>query len=386
MGWGSAVLLLAAAPVAAAPAYGSSPADLTVRISGPTAREAHGEQVFTVTVVNRGPGRASGIRLRFTGRVDSEAVNPESLQFCAPDRESAPPTVVPSLTVEINGSCPLPDLAPGRSHGLRSVMRAGADVLGTVGEVTVVAEHSGIDPAPNDNSATARLGFDSFTGYRLYARGAADSTDPDRPVEVVPPGGTGTLYFEVGNAGAAPVNGFTVTIRLPRRVAFAQNHPACAYAPDRRSATCTYRDLPLVPAGADTDSDDRSYSALQFRHRFEVDQTAPPRARLNDGVLRVEPLVTGYLPPPVARLPAGVTGLRARDFAELDGQDRLVVITGASVDDGSGAADPAAGSGDGLPITGAPIGIVGLAGLGLAAAGVVLLLLTRRRTRQCGDR
>lgn len=376
--WGSAVLLLAAVPVAATPAQANSLADLAVRISGPAAWDGLGEHVFTATVVNRGPGRASGITLRFSGRVDSEAVDPESFRFCVP--APTPPTVVHSLTVEISGSCPLPDLAPGHSHGLPSMVVGGAAALGPVGEMTLVVEHSGTDPAPGDNSATARLGVDGRTGYRLYARSTADPTDPGRPAEVVPPGGTGTLHFEIGNAGPAPVNGFTVTIRLPRRVTFAQTHPGCTYAPDRRSATCTYRDLPLVPASTDTSSGDRSYSALRFRHRFQVDRSAPTRTRLDDGELRVEPLVTGYLPMPVTRLPEGVTGLQARDFAAQGDQDRLVVVTGDSPDDGAGAGDR--GSRAGLPVTGTPGGTLGLTGLGLAAAGAVLLLLSRWRTRQ----
>lgn len=388
MGWGSAALLLAAAPIGVLPAYGSSPADLAVRISGAQSADIPGEQVLTATVVNRGPGRASGVTLRFAGRVDSEAVNPEDLRFCLPRHPSAPPTLAASLTAEIHGSCPLPDLAPGRSHGLRSVLRGQSHTLGAIGEMTVVVGHAGADPAPADNTATTRLGLTSLDSYRLYARtwgGTADLAEPSGPggsAQAVPPGSTGTLHFEIGNAGSAPVNGFTVTIRLPRRVAFAQVHPACAYAPDRRSATCTYGDVPLVPADADTRSDDRSYSALRFRHGFKVDRAAPVRARLDDGLLIVEPLVTGYLPPPVTRLPGGVTGLRARDFAWEDARDQVVIVTGAALGDGTGAGDPGAGARAGLPVTGLPVGSLGAAGLGLIVAGVTLLLLAHWHTRR----
>lgn len=384
-GWGSAALLLAAVLVGTLPAYGSSPADLAVRISGEATSEVPGGHVLTATVVNRGPGRASGVQLRFSGQVDSEAMDPESLHFCRPRRSHTPPAVVPSLTADIHGTCPLPDLAPGHSHGLRSVVLGRANMLGTVGRMTVVVGHAGVDPAPADNSAATSLGAAESAadsaGHRLYVRGWDGPADPDGTIGAVPPGGVGDLRFEVGNSGDAPVNGLTVTIRLPQGVTFAGVQPGCGYARDRRSATCVYGDLPLLPADRDTDPDDRRYSALLFRHGFEVDSTAPTQTRLDDGLLRVEPMVTGYLPPPVTRLPADVTGTRARDFAAEADQDRFAIRTGASVGDGAGKGDSAV-SPDGLPVTGVSVGSVGLAGLGLAGAGAALLLLARRRGRR----
>lgn len=422
IGRSSAVLLLAVTPVLATlpvgavtptgalPAYASdlraTDADLAVRISDAPSRGVPGRQVVTATVVNRGPGRASGVTLRFAGRVDSEAVDPETVRFCAqrrspapaaaPAASAAPPVLAPSLTAEVNGACALPDLAPGRSYGLRSVLRGRVHTIGPVGEMTVVVRHAGADPSLADNSATTRLGFPGPAAYRLYTRSWDGPADPAGTVGAVPPGRTGDLRFEVGNAGRDPVNGFTVTIQLPRRVAFAEERPGCAYTRDRRGATCTYGDLPLVPAEADTDPTDRRYSALRFRHAFAVDRAAPARARLDDGLLRVEPMVTGYLPPPVTRLPADVTGLRARDFAAEDDLDRFVVFTAGSVGDGAGRGDPGgdpggvatgdagAASPDGLPVTGAPIGLLGAVGLGVAVAGLGLLLIGRWRARHPG--
>jgi hypothetical protein len=392
-------LLLAAVPVGVPAAYASvSPAsrgaDLAVRISGAPSRDVPGEQVVTATVVNRGPGTANDVTLRFTGRVDSEAVNPESLRLCAAPRPSASPTsseperpaVVPSLTAEVNGSCVLPDLAPGDSHGLRGVLSGRTNPLGPVGELTVAVGHAGSDPAPADNAATTRLGFPDPADYRLYARGWDGPADHAGTIGAVPPGGAGDLRFEIGNAGQSAVNGFTVTIELPHQVAFAERRPGCAYAWDRRSATCTYGDLPMVPADMDRDPDDRCYSALRFRHRFEVDRAAPARARLGDGLLRVAPMVTGYLPPPVTRLPADVTGLHAQNFGAERDHDRFVVITGPVTGDGGGAGPDGIASPGRLPVTGAPIGVLGAAGLGLAAVGVALLLMARGRTGRSSRR
>lgn len=399
-------LVLAAVPLGVPAAYAAGPgavnaADLAVRITGAPSRDAPGEQVVTATVVNHGPGTANGVTLRFTGRVDSEAVNPESLRLCAVPRPSAAPSrsrpsgtsgpadtsagapdrpaVVPSLTAEINGSCILPDLAPGHSHGLRGVLHGATNPVGTVGELTVAVGHDGPDPAPTDNAATTRLGFPDPGDHRLYARGWDAPADDAGVIGTVPPGGTGDLRFEIGNSGQTPVNGFTVMIELPNRVAFAERRPGCAYARDRRSATCTYGDLPIVPADLDRHPDDRCYSALRFRHRFEVDRGAPARARLGDGLLRVVPVVTGYVPPPVTRLPADVTGLHAQNFGADRAHDRFMVLTGAAAGDGAGSGRDDIGSPDRLPMTGAPIGMLGAAGLGLAIAGAALLLIARER-------
>jgi hypothetical protein len=245
--------------------------------------------------------------------------------------------------------------------------------------MTVVVGHAGADPALADNSATTRLDLPGPAAYRLYARSWDGPADQAGIVGAVPPGGGGDLRFEIGNPGPAPVNGFTVTIHLPRRVAFAESRPGCAYARDRRSATCTYGDLPMVPADSDADPGDRRYSALRFRHGFAVDRGAPPRTRLDDGLLRVEPVVTGYLPAPVTRLPADVTGLRAQDFGTARDRDGFAVYTGGSAGDGAGQGDQTDALSGGLPVTGSPIGVLGVAGLGLAVAGGVLLLFARGR-------
>lgn len=384
---GIAALLLIVVPVGGPAAYAGSPADpasadLAVRVSGAPSAGASDEQVITATVTNRGPGAANGVTLRYAGQVDTEAVDPAAVRLCAVREPSAPPltdpAVAPSLTVAVAGSCALPDLAPGRSYGLRSRTLGAGRTLGPVGELTVVVGHAGADPAPADNSATTRLGLPDRTGYRLYARSWDGPADRGGTVGVVPPGGVGDLRFEIGNSGRVPVNGFTITIQLPHRVAFRESRPGCAYARDRRSATCTYGDLPIVPAEYDADPDDRSYSALRFRHGFAVDPAAPQRTRLDDGQLRVEPVVTGYLPGPVTRLPVDVTGLRARDYRSERDRDGFTVFTGASTDFADADADGDA-DGDGLPVTGGRIGMLGVAGLGLAVAGAVLLLLARVR-------
>lgn len=382
-----AALLLAAAPAVATPAYADAPADLTVLLTGPASAAGAGPQVVTATVVNQGRGTANGVTLRYTGQVDSEAVDPATVRFCGSGRRdgrpewasrSAPPAAVPSLTAPVWGSCPLPDLAPGHSHGLRSSVLGRANTHGEVGELTVEVGHAGTDPTPADNTATTRLRFADPVSYRLYARGWDGPVDQSGKVVAVPPGGTGDLQFEIGNSGDAPVNGFTVTIQLPRQAAFEGSRPGCAYARDRQSATCVYGDLPVMPARTDTDPADRSYSALRFRHRFSVDRAAPARARLDDGLLRVEPMVTGYLPPPVTRLPDGWTGLRARDFRDKDDWDRLVILTRSHAGDGAGLGDDDT-PGAGLPVTGVRVGVLGLVGFGLAVLGAALVLIGRRR-------
>ncbi|WP_329106483.1 hypothetical protein OG792_01105 [Micromonospora sp. NBC_01699] len=363
-------------PVFVAPVFVALPAsddaDLTISLDGTTLTNRTPRQVATATVTNRGTGTARGVRLHYTGRVDSEVVNPRSLAFCPPPATSptsGPPTSAPSLEVTVAGECVLPDLAPGQSTRLHSTLVRSAHGLGPVGELTVRVSHGGSDPVPVNNSTTAPISFPERVPD-LYARawdGPADLTGAITPAL---PGNEADLRFEIGNHGTEPVSGMVVTVGLPAHVTFAGDRSGCTYDTGRRNATCAYPELSLIGARADRDPHDRNYSALRFRHPVRVDRAAPAPARLPGGRLDVEPLLAGQLPP-TADLPDDITGLAATRLDGTDDSDHFTVAT---------AARP--GTGAGLPETGPPATLLGTLGLSTLTTGSALLLLTRRRPRR----
>ena len=369
-----AALLVAAVLTVATPVFAAVPrpaaADLAVRLSGTTLTNEVQRKVATATVTNHGATTARGIRLRFTGRVDSEVVNPSSVAFCPPpaDRPApGPSTSSPSLEVAVDGECDLADLAPGQSIRLTSTIVRSAHGIGPVGEVTVRISHAGPDPVPGNNSATAPIGFAEGAGPDLYARAWDGPVDRTGTVTPVLPGGSSDLRFEIGNQGAEAVSGMVVTIGLPAHVTFAETRPGCTYDAGRRNATCAHPELSLIPAQADRDPHDRSFSALRFRYLVRVSRSAPAPARLSGGRLDVVPLLAGQLPP-TAVLPDDVTGLVATDTDGTDDSDRFTVSTMAH--DGAAA---------GLPLTGLPTALLGGLGLGILVAGGGLVLVARQR-------
>jgi hypothetical protein len=384
-----AVLLLFAPTLAAGPAYATGQVDLAVEIDGAALRGTDPDKAVVVTVVNRGTATARSVRLRLTGWVDSEVMNPASLRFCAAGGAEAAPspdsTAVPSLQVTIAGNCAVPDLPAGGSATLRATPRTAANATGTVGKLTLTVSHAAADARPADNTASVSLTLAGPAEQDLYVRawsvpteaaqapgqtgGAGGGAVPVAGATAVPPGGVGELRFEVGNRGAGLSGGMTVVVRLPDHVRFAETHPGCGYGTDHRSATCTYLDLPLVPSVDDADPGDRVYSALRFSHLLRVADSAPAPATLDGGLLRVTPVAAGYVPGLEAvALPGNSTGLRARDYGTAGEAARFEVLVGTADDPGA----------VGLPLTGRSPGW--LAGLGLLTI-VLGLLLTRSSRR-----
>ncbi|MDG4827980.1 hypothetical protein O7627_01520 [Solwaraspora sp. WMMD1047] len=392
-----AVLLLLGPTLAADPAYATGQADLAVEIDGATLRGTDPDKAVVVTVVNRGTVTARSVRLRVTGWVDSEVMNPATLRFCAADdAETVPsprPTAVPSLQVSIDRTCAVADLPAGASTALRATPRTAANATGTVGKLTLTVSHAGTDARPADNAASSSLTLAGPAEQDLYVRAWSVPAEVAQPPETgagatqvaaafaavgaveaaraaaVPPGGVGELRFEVGNRGAGLSGGMTVVVRLPDQVRFAETHPGCAYGTDHRSATCTYLDLPLVPSVDDADPGDRVYSALRFSHLLRVADSAPAPATLDGGLLRVTPVAAGYVPGLEAvALPGNSTGLRARDYGTAGEAARFEVLVGAA----AGTAP------EGLPLTGRSPGWPAVLGLLLTTLGLLLAHLSRR--------
>ncbi|RKR89729.1 hypothetical protein BDK92_4085 [Micromonospora pisi] len=362
--------VFAAVPRAAVPRAAVAVAadvDLAVTLDGTTLTNQTQRKTATATVTNHGTATAQGVRLHFSGRVDGEVINPSSVAFCPASATPTPPTTAPSLEVTVGGECGLPDLAPGQTLRLTSTIVRSAHGTGQVGEVTVRVSHGGTDRVPANDSATASIGFAEGAGPDLYARAWDGPADRAGTLTPVPPGGSADLRFEIGNHGAESVSGMVVTIGLPNHVMFAEESAGCAYDAARRNATCTYPDLSLVSARADRASDDRSFSAVRFRHPVRISRSAPAPARLDGGRVEVEPLLAGQLPPS-GRLPEGATGLVATETVGAADSDRFTMSTVTR-----------AGAAAGLPLTGTPTGLLGGLGLGVLVVGGGLVLLARQR-------
>jgi len=332
-------------------------ADLAVQISGNVVNKS-GHKATVITVTNHGPGTASGIILDLSEtRVDSEAIDGGSVNFCETLPGTMPPYERPSpdpefpnrgYDIPVAGECALDDLSAGRSIRLETRVRMWSSAGPRVGDIRAVVSHDGTDPMPeNDSAAVPLITVRDTTD--VYVRVWDVPYQPDGGSGAVVPGQTATLRYEVGNPGTGPVTGITVTLRLPENVVFEAG--GCRYTAGRMEATCAYPDLRLVPKVAETERVDDAPAAVIVTHRVRVLAKAPAPAVLAGGSVEVS-----------------LTGATASDVDSSDNRDRLTVFTRL-----------AGGGDEGLPVTGPSARM--LAGLGSAAvlAGAVMVVLAARR-------
>jgi hypothetical protein len=356
-----------ASPHVVAVASESNIADLEIRIIGTTVQNGTSKTAAAI-VTNNGPSTARGIVMVETGWVDSETMDPERASFCPHPGGAtlaAKAAWGPSVISQLDEQCTLADLTPGHSLRLETTIAPWASGLGTFGQITLAVSHDGSDPVPVNNSATANLQI-SAQGQDVYLRAWDVPVDTTGRVGTVIPGSTTTLQYEVGSRGAVPVAGFTVSIRLPQYVTFARSIDACQYNAQRSAATCTYPNLPLVPASMGSDPVRGLYSALRLSIPLTVSAVAPAPARLTGGNATVEPIGAPTASNLAARtsgaLPDGITAVTA-DRDATDNSDRFTVFL---------ARAPVT-----LPATGSPAAMIAAIGTAIVAIGALLLLLAR---------
>lgn len=368
--------LLPAAPAAAA----ADTADLAVEIAGNVINTS-GYKATVITVTNRGPGTASGIILDLSeSRVDSEAVDGGTVNFCDSLPGTTPPADPPSpdpeapnrgYPIPIGGKCALADLPAGRSIRLETIVRPWISMGRSIGYIRAAVSHDGTDPVPDNDSAEAPL---TIVGWNtdLYVRAWDVPYRPEGQAGSVVPGGTADLRYEVGNPGTVTVTGITLTLKLPEHVVFDASLTGCQYTADRAEATCAYPDLQLAAGSVRAGT---RPSAVVFTHEVRVLPSAPAPAVLPDGAVTVE--LTGATddlqtlaeptgPPPA--LPEGAVAAVAADIDPSDNRDSFAVTTAV-----------ADGGGGGLPVTGPSARAVIWLGAALVLVGVSTLILTRRR-------
>jgi LPXTG-motif cell wall-anchored protein len=365
--FGTATLLAGAAVgLAGGPAFADDTADLAVTLSGTTLAATTSGKVIDVTLTNNGPSTATGVVVVFDlGELDTSKVT-----FEVPDAEAC----------EANGdqvACGVVDVKSGQALDLgASVTSEGGS--GDAGSITVTVTHTGTDPEATNNSATADVTI-AGSGPDLHAYAPDVPFDPETgETGTVAPGGTAKLLYSVGNFGDEAVTGVKLTITLPQHVTFVEVEPGCGYNAANTVATCTYEDMPIVPADDDTSTEDEVFSAMAFYNLVKVADDAPAPGNLTGGSVSVEPIVADGGPTVARRtaaaLPENVAGASAEDVDATDNTDEFVVYVAAP--GGAGGGD---GDGGTLPITGTQVGLISGIGLAVVAAGGILLLMARRR-------
>ena len=212
---------------------------------------------------------------------------------------------------------------------------------------------------------------------------------PDQPFQAdgstgkIRRGEDGELSILIVNQGDQTVNGVRVTTELVKGATFT-DLDGCTASADRVTLTCDFTDLALIPAAADTDAEDDSWSAVEFTPGVHIaDDAKSPKGwpDLPGNTVTVEPAA---VEPPTAAaraatvLPTGVKGvsLAKLDIDATDNTDDFTIM----VAEADSAGGQGGGSGDdGLPITGAPAMVVVGAGVAALVVGGLLMFLTHRR-------
>jgi len=246
--------------------------------------------------------------------------------------------------------------------------------------VTAVSEN---DPDPADNAATVAVevpanGVDLVAVAKDVFKVAADGTMTDDPV---PPGGNSWVVGAVGNVGDTIADGVKVTVALPKHVTFAEAEPGCVYTTDKRSVTCDYSDVTLVPVTQDTDPDDNVISVVGIVFPITVAANAPGPVVVGGGKLsgnalaiQDDPSITTLTEGERPALPEGLQALTPDAVRDADPADNT-----AEFKVHIGAPQATGGGGGGLPLTGPRTGLISGVGAALVLLGSAVVLITRRR-------
>jgi hypothetical protein len=340
----------------ASPAYADTTADLEIKFVGTTIAPGTDEKFGSVSIINHGPGDASGITVTF----DISALDTDKIEFEGPgDCTGTGPIVCefPSGLVVKNGE--------DFDTGVFLTKKTGA--TGDAGQLTASLSHDGTDPTSSNNSATTDVTISDVPGPDLGALALdvyQDTDDaPGEPGANLPiaPGGTSNLYVFVVNQGDIAANGVRITIKLPEHVSFNEAEPDCTHAVGDATTTCEYETVVLTTAGTDD-----SLEIFFFPVKVADDATGP--AALTDGVVVVESM--NLQPPP----PALTAQSRPRNLVQDVPEGLLDVDPTDNTDEFAVFV-----AGPDLPVTGARAGVIGAAGAALVLLGVVLVMVVRRR-------
>ncbi|MEV0713825.1 LPXTG cell wall anchor domain-containing protein [Asanoa sp. NPDC050611] len=359
----AAAAAVAASVAFTAPAFADDTADLGVKLEGTTIA-ANAEGKFpTVSLSNAGPSDAQGVVVTFDV---SEVLN-DLIQFGEEDLCGGPE----------NGKivCSLADPIPaGAEYDLELPMTKKTDATGSAGSVTVTIEHAGTDKNEANNSATAEIVLSEESGadlrvwaHDVYGYNADEDAFTGEPVV---PGTESFVLVQILNYGDKTAKGVKVTVSLPQHVTFTEPEPECEFSADKRTATCAYAALELVPWGMHSGD-----GVPNFFWAVKVDESAPAPATLHGTVTAAAIDEAEVEVPAAAARNAGPKAEVAlpenfKDIDATDNTDEFGVFVAAAGGEGGGG---------GLPVTGPAAGIIGGVGGAVVIAGAVLFFLARRR-------
>jgi uncharacterized repeat protein (TIGR01451 family) len=257
------------------------PTDLKVEKSGP-AQATVGELAdYTITVTNRGPNPARGVRIR--------DLLPEGVSFQMSEPSPA------SVSGRVVTWPELPSLTAGAEATLSLTLRVEPGIQGSITNHAEVEAHTP-DPVPENNSASATTAVLQSADVMIRMEG------PDS----VKLGDEAVYAITVINAGPSPVRALRVSDRLPPGVTLVSADPAFEKVQD---GVASWPVVAVLP----------SNSALSFGVTLRVDSLSPP-------TLVNEAAVTSITPDPN---PSDNTA-RWRSFFEA-AADLQILKTGAEV-------------------------------------------------------
>ena len=377
--------LLAAGTLAfaAVPALAAD-VDFGINLTGTTiAADASGKLGF-VTVTNDGTAKPSDVEVLFDVTDLDQTKVKIDLGDCTFTNDVADCALFPE---DIPG--------PGASTKLPIPLIKQAGASGAAGKLTITVKVAG-DTNPDNDSKTVDVtvggnGVDLTVVtpdvYLLPTNENSTGTEP------IPPGGQGLLLAFIANQGDAVADGLKIQFSVPTDVTLDENIPGCAYTASRRSASCTFNDISLIPLDQDQTGD---HSTLAFATVVTVSKDAKGPVALKGGEVTVAAIDqevasaarirsmarrgTPTLPKNFRHLTADQ--VKAVDVDATDNTDTFAVfVAGSPGGSGGGEGNGGNGNGDdgGLPVTGPVAASVAGAGAAVIAIGAVLFVVTRRR-------
>lgn len=388
--WIAVTGLLAAVTlgVTPTPAYAAG-TDLGVELAGTTLAAGVTTKLAKVILTNHGTTRpdTAELMLDLTG-LDTTKVSAEhpACEFTG----GAPRCKLPRFAIP----------APGDSTEHLIMLNKLPGASGAAGALSITIAVDGDSNRANDTATADVAIVGQGPDFLVLATDVSVPRRSDDPFalptgEPVAPGSVGLLAVVVLNQGDMTAAGVKVHVRLPKQTTFADDVDGCEQSPDHRSLTCVLDDVKVTPLLADELSMN-AYLVSRFPVRVAPDAKGP--VSLHGGQATVVALDRQQASPRRAEtsgaLPEAFSRPTAEQIAALDADptdntgEFAVLVAGPTDGNGGGSSDGAGagdgqtgqGSGDGLPVTGPAALTLGGVGVVVAALGVLLLVLSRRRS------
>ncbi|WP_203909146.1 LPXTG cell wall anchor domain-containing protein [Rhizocola hellebori] len=319
-----------------------------------------------MSIINDGPGAATGIKLTFdTSQLAPAMVWLELPAWCDTATKTCEFTEGVQLTTGEN-------LDTVFFRLLKTGGSTGGATTGPAGKLKVTVSSDATDPNASNNVAVVDVMLSETDGVDLKVLNwdvAADITE-DGDIVPVKPGETAPFIAAFYNQGTAAAKGVVTTVMLPAGATFEGAVPHCVYSEGNRKAVCTEPDW-IIPTGGSHKDDSTWYGIEPLTVR--VASTVAGPVNLTPGNITIEPM--GELEPESATARSATakkfTGASARlvdkykDIDPTDNGDDFIVYVGSNGN---------------LPQTGTNVALIaGIGGIMLIAGGTLFMITRRRR-------